>query len=126
MITVTFTTLKNDKTLKSGTVLPAGSKLVSGALVNQDGPEVVKMKQDAVNAAILSHAKAKRNGIKGKELKPFTDSVKKAEADLSGVKYSASELWIVAQGLHSVKLSPAEKGVLLAALRGLTPEDVKG
>lgn len=124
MITVTYTTLKADKTLKSGTVLPEGAKLVNGAIINQDGPEVVRMKQDAVNAAVLAHAKARRNGIKGKDLTPYAKAVKEAEAALLGVKYSASELWIVAQGLHSVKLSPAEKGVLLAALRGLTPDDV--
>lgn len=125
MITVTYSTLKNAKTLKSGTVLAAGSKLVNGAILNQDGSELVKIKQDAADAAILAHAKAKRNGVKGKDLTPYTNAVKKAEAAVLGVKYSASELWIVVQGAHSVKLSPAEKGVLAAALKGLTPDDVK-
>ena len=126
MITVTYSTLKNDKTLKSGTVLAAGSKLVNGAILNQDGPELVKIKMDAVDGAVLSHAKAKRNGVKGKELTPYAKAVKAAETAALGVKFSATELWIIAQGAHSVKLSPAEKGVLMAALRGLTPEDVKG
>lgn len=125
MITVTYSTLKIEKTLKSGAVLAAGSKLVNGAILNQDGPELVKIKQDAVDNAILAHAKAKRNGVKGTSLAAYTKAVKAAEADVLGVKFSASELWIIAQGAHSVKLSPAEKGVLVAALKGLTPDDVK-
>lgn len=126
MITVTYSTLKSAKTLKSGAVLAVGSKLVNGAILNQDGPELVKIKQDAADAAILAHAKAKRNGVKGKDLATYTNAVKKAEAAALGVKFSASELWIIAQGAHAVKLSPAEKGVLMAALKGLTPDDVKG
>ena len=125
MITVTYSKLKNDKTLKSGTVLAAGSKLVNGAILNQDGPELVKIKADAADGAILAHAKAKRNGVKGKDLAPYAKAVKAAETAVLGVKFSATELWIIAQGAHSVKLTPAEKGVLMAALRGLTPDDVK-
>lgn len=126
MITVTYSTLKNAKTLKSGTVLAAGSKLVNGVILNQDGPELVKIKTDAVDNAVLAHAKARRNGVKGKDLAPYAKAVKEAEAAVLGVKFSASELWIIVQGAHSVKLSPAEKGVLAAALKGLTPDDVKG
>ena len=125
MIAVTYSTLKTAKTLKSGTVLAAGSKLVNGAILNQDGPELVKIKHDAADAAVLAHAKARRNGVKGKDLTPYAKAVKEAEAAVLGVKFSASELWIIVQGAHSVKLTPAEKGVLVAALKGLTPDDVK-
>ncbi len=115
MITIPYTTLKAAKTLKSGETIKAGTRLVSGALLNQDGEEGRKLKQDAVDAAILAHAKLKRDGVKGDRLKAATKAIKAAEAALAGRVFKATELWLLAQGVLSVRLSPAEKGVLLAS-----------
>jgi hypothetical protein len=124
MITITYTTLKSAKLLKSGESLAIGTKIVSGAFLNQDGAEGLKLKQDAVDAAILAHAKLKRDGVKGDKLKEATKAIKSAETALIGRAFKTTELFLLVQGVLSVSLSPAEKGVLLASLKGLTPSDV--
>lgn len=124
MITVIHRVLKSEKKLASGGSLAIGTKLIAHVLLNQDGEEGRAIKEDTLRNADADHVAAKRRGLKGKELKPFTDAVKLAQAKLDGVKYSGSELFLMVQGVHPVKLSPAEKGVLMAALKGLTVTDL--
>lgn len=124
MIRIVTRELKSPKTLTSGGFIPAGSQIISHALLNQDGDEGRKIKEDALRGADADLAAAKRRGLKGKSLTDYNKAVKRAQEELDGRRFSGAELFLMVQGVHPVKLTPAEKGVLMAALKGLTVSDL--
>ena len=124
MLTIKTSTLKNDKKLASGNILPAGAEIISHAFLNQSDAEAIAILEKELDQAEFALFKAKGRKLKGEALKVYTDAVKLAKAKLEGIRLSVAELFLMLQGVHPVKLSPAEKGALSARLKGFSPSDL--
>jgi hypothetical protein len=124
MLTIKTSTLKAAKTLKSGHVLNAGAEIISHAFLNQSSKEELEALTKKLDEAEFSLFKARQRKLKGDSLKVYSDAVKLAKASLEGARLPVAELFLILQGVHPVKLSPAERGVLVAALKGLSPADL--
>lgn len=124
MITIKTSTNKNEKKLASGNILPAGAEIISHAFLNQADKEEIAILEAELDKAEFALFKARGRKLKGEALKVYTDAVKLSKARLEGIRLSVSELFLMLQGVHPVKLSPAEKGALSARLKGFAPSDL--
>ena len=124
MITIKTSIIKTAKVLKSGHILPAGAEIISHAFLNQSSKEEIETLTKRLDETEFSLFKARGRKLKGDSLRVYSDAVKQAKTALEGVRLSVAEIALILQGVHPVKLSPAEWGVLKAALKGLSIEDL--
>ena len=120
MLTPIYTTTKTAITLRSGHVVPVGTKYVTGATIDQRGPEAVRWANEAVARLTADRAKLKsaeaRAVIAGK--------IKRIKAD-GIVTVKGRELLLLLSKVHpSIQLTPAERGVLIASFDSISQEVV--